>query len=222
MEYLRVDAVMNDTDVVIPEEGLLHLAPYPFGNRHKRQAVMRQRGESVFLIYIILSASVEKPARRELFPLRAMVTTGLPFPALHVGVVIAVAGVEPAIVYRPHHRNAFGGQIVEQDFVVQEITMNVMYMNNVGTDVFYLPDELPCSSRRGQSVTVEQARFHAVPRRTPSPAHRNDFGAAGLDAVTATTVGDVALPAVADGQFSYLLHDASRRGRDTQHWIYLK
>ncbi len=68
-----------------------------------------------------------------------------------------MAGVQPTIVYCPYDRYITVSQIVEKNFVIQEIPVNVMYMDDIGTYCFYLTDKSSCHVRGSQSVAVKQS-----------------------------------------------------------------
>lgn len=133
-----------------------------------------------------------------------------------------MSGVEPAVVNRPHYGDVAVCQIIKQYPVVQEITVHVVDVYDVGADDFYLSDELQRSVVGRQSVAVEEACGYAMPCHAPPVAHRKEMRFAGLDAIASVAVGDMAIPTVGSGQFAYLLHDAPRGGVYPQHGIYLE
>lgn len=222
IEHICVYAIVDYPEVILPEEGVLHLPSDPLRHGDNRQQMPGHGGEGRLLVGIVPSRSVEQQARRKLPLLRAMAAASLPSVAAGIRVIVAMTRVKPAVMHRPDYGRTTTGQIVEQDPVVQEIPMNVVYMNHVRTNPFNALDQFTSSPVGSQPVSVEKAGHHSMPADAPLVAHRKKPGLARPDAITPTTVGYVAFPAMLHGQLADLLHDAARRGIYPQDRIYLK
>lgn len=217
-----VDAVVDHAEVIAAEERPLHLVADPLRHGHDDELVFRHRGERCLLVGIVACAAVAQPAGGKLVLLWAVVAAGLPAVTAGIGVVVAVSGVEPAVVHGPHHGDAAARQVVEQHPVVEEVSVYVVYVDDVGPEPLDLVHEAAGGLRRAQSVAVEQAGLQSVECYAPSVAYGEGVRGAALQAVASLAVGHIALPSVLHRQLADLLHDAAGGGGGPQDGVDLK
>ena len=210
---------MDHLKGIVLEERARHLAAHPVGYGHDRHAALRHGSEILPLVDEIAARAVDEQAPRERSALRTAAAVGLPLVAADRRVIIAMACVKPAVVDGPDHLHVAVAQIVEEHRIIQEIPVDVVYVDDVGVDLAQLLHELARGAGGAEAVAVEHTRLEPVETRAPLAADRQDLGSARADAVAPLAVGAPVAPALAHGEGADLLHDAPRRRIGAQHRI---
>lgn len=210
-EDRRIDAVVDDLKRVFAQERARHLAAHPLRDGHDDHAVARNGGEPAALVGEVAARAVDKNATGECAALRTVAAAALPAVAACKCIMIAVSGVEPAVVDGPDDPGAAVAEVFEKYRIIQEVAVDVVDVDDVGVDVAELPHESAGRAGRSEAVAVEGAGDEAVQGRAPAATDRYGGSGAGADAVAPSAVGAPVAPAGALGQRADLLHDAPRR-----------
>jgi hypothetical protein len=68
----------------------------------------------------------------------------------------------PAVVQSPNDRYSGNFQIFEQNLIIDEVTMNVVQVDDIGLQVFYILDKLSCCYLGRKSMPIEKTGMGQV------------------------------------------------------------
>ena len=126
--------------------------------------------------------------------------------------MIAVAREEPTVVRGPDYRLPTLGQKPAEKGIIQEVSMHIVDMHDVGVD---FPDSLNQLFRRppgNQSMRIEQPRRQPMKAQIQFVSYRNQLRSMGRHPVTSPAISNVTLPAGSQRQVAQRTHDLARGG----------
>ena len=124
-----------------------------------------------------------------------MMTARLPTETADGRIMIAVAREEPTVVRGPDYRLPTLGQKPAEKGIIQEVSMHIVDMHDVGVD---FPDSLNQLFRRppgNQSMRIEQPRRQPMKAQIQFVSYRNQLRSMGRHPVTSPAISNVTLPA---------------------------
>ena len=135
--------------------------------------------------------------------------------------MIAVSRIKPAVVNSPDDRFSALREVIKEDFVVEEIAVDVVDMDDVR--VYFLDgfNEALGRKARAKSVSVQKSGFKSVKNdvQFSSDGDRQVVCACSLDyrsvvslSVPSATVCNIAIPSVRGGHLTDFSHNASGGG----------
>ena len=130
--------------------------------------------------------------------------------------------IKPAVVDGPNDLYIAVAQVIKENLVIQEITVDIVNMHNVGADFINPLYELLRGLGRGQSVPVEQSGLNRMPGNAEAVTHRHRDRRGMHEPVSAPAIGHIALPAIRHGQFADFFHYSPGGGVCPHHGIYLE
>ena len=152
----------------------------------------------------------------------AMVAAGLPAGASGKVVMIAMPCIQPAVMDCPDDLYIAVAQVIKENFVIQEIAVDIVNMHNVGADFINPLYELLRSLGRSQSVPVKQPCLYSMPGNAETVSHRHRDRRGMHEPVSAPAIGHIALPAIRHSQFADFFHYPPGGGVCPHHGIYLE
>ena len=139
--------------------------------------------------------------------LRTVVAAGPPAVTTGSGIVIAVAGKKPAIVCRPYHRFSSFSEETTKYRVIEEITVDVVDVYNVGIDSPDLRDQFLGGAAGDQPVGVEEPCRKPMEGQIQLVSHGKQIRAMGGHTVAGAAIGYPTLPSCTYCQFAEGTHD---------------
>ena len=105
----------------------------------------------------------------------------------------------------PHYRRSAFRKIAEKDFIIQIIAMNIVQMNHIRFDFFYLAHEFSCRAAACKSVQIKEACHKHVPENVK---FASDLNRVRSRRTRISSKCDIGLPAILHGELADILGDA--------------
>ena len=115
-------------------------------------------------------------------------------------------GERPGIVQGPDDRCIHLRKVIEQDFDIQVIAMNIVHANHIGLQCLNLLHQFFGCPARTKTVAIQQGRFQSVHHHVQLPTDLDQLRLAG--AIT-PAVGDIALMAMLQHDLPNVFGDAA-------------